>query len=157
MNLKDLRFEVEELYYDYVECIDDDELERWPGFFTQACLYKVISRENFERQLPLATILCESRGMLKDRVVAIRQTSMYAPRVLRHLVSNIRIKGKEDGVIQVQANYAILETLLDEETRVFNAGKYVDKLVRENEALKFKERLCIFDSVMIPTSLIYPI
>lgn len=48
MNLKDLRFEVEELYYDYVECIDDDELELWPEFFTQACLYKVISRENFE-------------------------------------------------------------------------------------------------------------
>jgi anthranilate 1,2-dioxygenase small subunit len=157
MNLKDLRFEIEEVYYDYVECIDDGELERWPEFFTDECLYKIIPRENFERGLPLATMLCESKGMLKDRVVAIQQTSMYAPRALRHLISNIRIKGQEDGVIRVQANYAVLQTLIDDETRVFNAGKYLDKLVREDGRLKFKEKLCIFDSVLIPTSLIYPI
>jgi len=157
MNLKDLRFEVEEVYYDYVECIDDGELERWPDFFTDECLYKIIPRENFERNLPLATMLCESKGMLKDRVVAIRQTSMYAPRALRHLISNIRIKGQEDGFIRVQANYVVLQTLIDDETRVFNAGKYLDKLVREDGRLKFKEKLCVFDSVLIPASLIYPI
>jgi anthranilate 1,2-dioxygenase small subunit len=157
MNLKDLRFEIEEVYYDYVECIDDGKLERWPEFFTEECLYKIIPRENFERGLPLATMLCESKGMLKDRVVAIRQTGMYAPRAMRHLISNIRVKGQEDGIVRVQANYAVLQTLIDEETRVFNAGKYVDKLVREDGRLKFKEKLCIFDSVLIPASLIYPI
>lgn len=157
MNLRDLRFEVEEMYYDYIECIDDDQLERWPEFFTDECLYKIIPRENVERGLPLATMLCESKGMLKDRVVAIRQTSMYAPRALRHLVSNIRVKGEDHGVIRVQANYAILETVVDEPTRVFNTGKYVDQVVREDGRLKFKEKLCIFDSVVIPASLIYPI
>jgi len=30
-------------------------------------------------------------------------------------------------------------------------------LVREDGRLKFKEKLCIFDSVLIPASLIYPI
>lgn len=157
MNLQDLRFEVEELYYDYVECLDDDELERWPEFFTDECLYKIVSRENFERDLPLATMLCESKGFLKDRIITIRQTSMFAPRSMRHLVSNIRVKGQEDGAIRVQANYAVLETPLDEHTRVFNAGKYLDKLVREDGRLKFKEKLCVFDSVLIPASLIYPI
>lgn len=157
MNLRDLRFEVEEMYYDYIECIDDDQLERWPEFFTDECLYKIIPRENFERQLPLATMLCESKGMLKDRVVAIRQTSMYAPRALRHLVSNIRVKGEDNGVIHVQANYVILETVVDEPTRVFNTGKYLDRIVREDGRLKFKEKLCVFDSVVIPASLIYPI
>ena len=29
---------------DYARCIDDDELERWPGFFTDDCLYKVTTR-----------------------------------------------------------------------------------------------------------------
>ena len=157
INPRDLRFEVEELYYDYVECLDDDELERWPEFFTDECLYKIVSRENFERGLPLATMLCESKGFLKDRVVAIRQTSMFAPRSMRHLVSNIRVKAQEHGAIRVQANYAVLETALDEHTRVFNAGKYLDKLVREDGRLKFKEKLCVFDSVLIPASLIYPI
>ena len=157
MAVNELRFAVEDLYSEYVECLDEGELELWPQLFTDPCLYKIIPRENFERGLPLALMLCESRGMLEDRVAALRRTSVYAPRAFRHLLSNIHIKGEHDGVIGVQANYAVLQTQLDEETRVFNAGKYIDKLVRENERLKFKERLCVFDSVLVPGSLIYPI
>lgn len=154
---KDLRYEVEELYYAYVECLDDEELERWPEFFVEECLYKIIPRENFERNLPIALMRCESKGMLKDRVTTVRETSVYAPRTLRHLLSNIRIKGSDNGQLRVQANYAVLETLPDEETHVFNAGKYIDLVVREDGKLKFKEKLCVFDSILVPGSLIYPI
>jgi anthranilate 1,2-dioxygenase small subunit len=154
---RELRYEVEELYYEYVECLDDDELERWPGFFVEDCLYKIIPRENFERNLPIALMRCESKGMLKDRVTTVRETSVYAPRALRHLLSNIRIKGNDNGQLRVQANYAVLETLSDEETHVFNAGRYIDRVVREDGRLKFKEKLCVFDSLLVPGSLIYPI
>ncbi len=154
---RELRYEVEELYYEYVECLDDDELERWPEFFVEDCLYKIIPRENFERNLPIALMRCESKGMLKDRVTTMRETSVYAPRALRHLLSNIRIKGSDNGQLRVQANYAVLETLSDEETHIFNAGKYIDLVVREDGRLKFKEKLCIFDSILVPGSLIYPI
>jgi 3-phenylpropionate/cinnamic acid dioxygenase small subunit len=174
MDARALRFEVEDLYFDYVECLDDGELERWPDFFTDVCLYKIIPRDNFERGLPLALMLCESKNMLRDRVAAVRQTSVYVPRALRHLLSNIRIKSIEPGsspaltpasphalepsaAIRVQANYAVLQTLPDDETRVFNAGKYVDQLVREDGRLKFKEKLCVFDSILVPGSLIWPL
>lgn len=153
----DLRGEVEELYANYVECLDDGELERWPDLFVDDCLYKIIPRENFDRGLPLAVMLCESKGMLRDRVAAIRRASVYAPRALRHLLSNLRIKGHEEGTTRVQANYAVLQTVQGEETRVFNTGKYVDRLVRDDGTLKFKEKLCVFDSVLVPGSLVYPI
>ena len=154
---RELRYEVEELYYEYVECLDDEEFERWPELFVEDCLYKIIPRENFERDLPIALMRCESKGMLKDRVTTVRETSVYAPRALRHLLSNIRIKGSDNGRLRVQANYAVLETLSDEETRVFNTGKYIDLVVREGGRLKFKEKLCVFDSLLVPGSLIYPI
>jgi anthranilate 1,2-dioxygenase small subunit len=154
---RELRYEVEELYYEYVECLDDEEFERWPEFFVEDCLYKIIPRENFERNLPIALMRCESKGMLKDRITTVRETSVYAPRMLRHLLSNIRIKGSDNGQLRVQANYAVLETLSDEETHVFNTGKYVDLVVREEGRLKFKEKLCVFDSILVPGSLIYPI
>ena len=157
MDLRDLRIEIEDLYADYVECLDDGELERWPEFFTNECLYKVIPRENFERGLPLALILCESKGMCHDRVEALRRASVYAPRALRHLVSNIRIKGQEAEGIRVHANYAVLQTLNDEPTQVFNTGKYIDHVVRDGGRLKFKEKLCISDSVVVPGSLVYPV
>ena len=82
---------------------------------------------------------------------------MYAPRALRHLIGAVRITSVDAGVIRAQANYAVLQTLADEETTVFNAGRYLDCLVREDGALKFRERLCVFDSVLVPGSLVYPI
>jgi anthranilate 1,2-dioxygenase small subunit len=157
MDLRALRFEVEELYCQYVECLDDGALERWPDFFTDECVYQIIPRENFERGLPLALMLCESKGMLQDRVAAVQQTNVYAPRALRHLVSTIRITGLEGDVIQARANYAVFETPNNEVTRIFNVGRYIDRLVRQGETLKFREKLCVFDSVVVPGSLVYPI
>ena len=151
-----LRLEVEDLYADYAAALDDGELERWPELFTAECLYEIVPRENFDRGLPLALMRCESRGMLRDRVAALRQASVYAPRALRHLVSGIRIAGAGD-VFDVRASYAVFETPLDEETRVLNVGRYLDKVTRDEGRLRFVEKRCVFDSVLVPGSLVYPL
>jgi 3-phenylpropionate/cinnamic acid dioxygenase small subunit len=157
LNASELRLELEELYAAYTACLDEERFEEWPDYFVEQCVYKIVPRDNFERGLPLATWLCESRGYLADRVVAIRKTAVYAPRWIRRMVSGIRILGWKDGVLEVRANYLAVETLQDELTRVFNAGQYRDKLVVEDGRLKFKEKLCIFDSILVPNSLIYPL
>jgi 3-phenylpropionate/cinnamic acid dioxygenase small subunit len=153
----ELRLELEDLYAGYAACLDEERFEDWPEYFTDPCLYKIIPRENFERGLPLATWLCESRGYLADRVTAIRKTAVYAPRYVRRIVSGIRVLGRTDAVLEVRANYLALETLQDELTRVFNTGQYRDKLVVEDGKLKFREKVCVFDSLLIPNSLIYPL
>jgi 3-phenylpropionate/cinnamic acid dioxygenase small subunit len=157
MGTGELRLALEELYADYAGCLDEERFEDWPAFFTDPCVYKIVPRENFERGLPLATWLCESRGYLADRVTAIRKTAVYAPRYLRRMVSGIRVLGWTGAVLEVRANYLAVETLQDELTRVFNAGQYRDKLVVEGGKLKFREKLCIFDSLLVPNTLIYPL
>ncbi len=157
LNSRDLRLELEELYAAYTACLDEERFEEWPEFFVEQCLYKIVPRENFERGLPLATWLCESKGYLADRVTAIRKTAVYAPRYVRRMVSGLRVLGWKEGMLEVRANYVALETLQDELTRVFNTGQYRDKLVVEEGRLKFKEKLCIFDSLLVPNSLIYPL
>jgi 3-phenylpropionate/cinnamic acid dioxygenase small subunit len=157
LNARELRLELEELYAAYTACLDEERFEEWPDFFVEQCVYKIVPRDNFERGLPLATWLCESRGYLADRVVAIRKTSVYAPRWIRRIVSGIRILGWNDGVLEARASYLALETLQDQLTRVFNAGQYRDRLVVEDGRLKFKEKLCIFDSILVPNSLVYPL
>jgi 3-phenylpropionate/cinnamic acid dioxygenase small subunit len=152
-----LHYELTELYAAYADCLDDGDLERWPEFFTEDCLYQVIPRDNFERGLPLAVMSCESRGMLRDRVAALRRTSVYAPRTLRHLVGAVRIERVAGAIIHARASYAVLQTLADEHTTVFNAGRYLDQLVREGGTLKFRQRLCVFDSVLVPGSMVFPI
>jgi len=157
MSTRELRPVLEELYAEYVACLDEDRLEEWPEFFTDDAVYRIVPRENFERGLPIATLHCENKGYLHDRVVAIRQTAVYAPRYIRRLVSNIRVLGRADGVLAVRANYAAFETLHAELTRVFSVGRYHDTLVVTEGRLKFKEKLVIFDSELIPNSLIYPL
>ena len=152
-----LRLALEEFYAEYLGCLNEERFEEWPDFFTEDCLYKIVPRENFERGLPLATWLCESKGYLKDRVVAIRKTAVYAPRYIRRVVSGIRVLRLEGDEIEVRADYAAFETLLDELTRVFNVGAYHDVIAREAEGLKFRQKICVFDSALVPNSLIYPL
>ena len=157
LSARELRLELEGLYAEYIACIDGDELERFPEFFCERCVYKIQPRTNFERGLPLATWLSESRGMLKDRVTAIRQLSTYSPRSLRHLVSGVRVLGWDGEALRCEANYAVFETLPDELTRVFQVGRYLDRVVVDEGRLRFAEKLCVFDSELIPNTLVYPI
>ena len=157
LSARHLRFEVEELYANYIGCLDEERFEEWPGFFTDPCLYRIVPRENFERGLPLSLWACENQGYLQDRVAAIRKTLVYAPRTLRRMVSAIRVLGWKDGVLEVRANYSSYETLTDEPTRVFNVGQYRDKIVVAGDRLKFREKVCVYDSMLVPNSLIYPL
>jgi 3-phenylpropionate/cinnamic acid dioxygenase small subunit len=154
---RDLRAELDALYAEYAACLDEERFEDWPEFFPEDCLYKIVPRENFERGLPLATWLCESKGYLKDRVVAIRKTLLFAPRRVRRMVSGLRIIGWNGDALETRASYAAFETLTDETTRVFNVGVYRDKIVEEGGALKFREKVCVFDSLLVPNSLIFPL
>ncbi|MBI3784443.1 MAG: aromatic-ring-hydroxylating dioxygenase subunit beta [Deltaproteobacteria bacterium] len=152
-----LRAEIEELYGDYAAALDDGDLDRWPECFTDPCLYKIIPRDNYERGLPLALVLCESRGMLRDRVEALRRSTVFAPRYLRHIIGPLRLVDIAGEVIEAHANYVVLETPLDEPTRVLNTGRYLDKIARFDGRLRLRQRICVFDSLLVPGSLVYPI
>lgn len=152
-----LRFEIEDLYAGYIACVDSGRLEAWPEFFTENCVYKIIPRENHDRGLPLATLAFESRGMLKDRVYGTTQTLFHQPYYQRHILSGLRVTGRAGAGWTCEANYLVIRTKLGEPSEVFNTGRYLDTVVREGSALKFAEKLCVFDSELIPNSIIYPI
>ena len=59
--------------------------------------------------------------------------------------------------IECEANYAVFRTKLSELSTVFNVGRYIDAVVRTPQGLKFASRLVVYDSEMIPNSIIYPI
>ena len=157
MNDREAKWAVEDLLDRYVQCLDEERLEEWPEFFTETAVYRVIPRENVERGFELATMSCDSKGMMKDRVGAIRNASVFSRRYLRHLVTNVRVTGREGDCYTVQANYAVLQTTPGEETKVFNAGRYADKVVLGNGEPKFQEKIVIYDSLQIPGMLVIPV
>lgn len=153
----ELRQRLADLYCEYCDALDDCEYQRWPGFFTAACLYKVVPRENFERDLPIGLIYCESRAMLEDRIVALRETALFAPRIMRHMVTGLRIRALDASGIRMSANFALIETMVDQPSQLFLCGAYRDLVVEDAGALRFAEKICVYDSTIVPTSLIFPI
>ncbi len=157
MTTADLRFELEDLYADYARLLDDGPLEAWPDLFTADSLYLVIPRENHDAGLPLAVMRCESRGMLRDRVRAVRETIMFEPRYLRHHITQIRPEtpGPE---MRVTANYTVVEVLQDELPRILSVGRYLDLVVRDTDGhLRFAEKRVVYDSVLVPNTIVYPL
>ena len=157
MDFKDY-FELIQLYADYAAAVDSGNWDLWPEFFTDECSYRLQPRENHERGFPLATLSFESKGMLKDRVYGIRETLFHDPYYQRHVVGAPVVRELTgDGRIRSEANYAVFRTRLSKESTVFNVGRTIDEIVRTPQGLKFASRLVVYDSEMIPNSLIYPI
>ena len=146
-----------QFYLAYSRCLDNKAFDDWPDFFTEDCVYRVQPRENYDRNLPLATLSLTSKGMLKDRVYGIRETLFHDPYYQRHQVDAPLIVAEHDGVIDAEANYLVVRTKPGKPSEVFNTGRYYDRLRRTDGGFVFERRLCVFDSELIPNSLIYPI
>jgi anthranilate 1,2-dioxygenase small subunit len=155
--LRALTLELRELYDEVADLLDRDEVERLPGYFTDDCLYQVISRENHDQGLPTATIFCDGIRMLRDRVLALRETQVYEPRHWRHFVSGVRVTGTDGEEIRAQANVLVTESMSDAEPTVLLVGRYLDRLVRRDGRLFFRERSVVYDNYRVVRSLIVPV
>lgn len=148
---------LQQFYLAYSRCVDSKELESWPDFFTEACSYRVQPRENHDRGLPLATLSLESKGMLKDRVYGIKETLFHDPYYQRHIVEAPLVTAQDEDGMDVEANYIVVRTKPGKPSEVFNTGRYYDRVRRTKGGFLFERRLCVFDTELIPNSMIYPI
>ena len=145
-----------DFYDDYYTTLDDVRLEEWPAFFTEACLYRVIPRENHEAGYTLSTIFAESRGMLIDRVMGVTRTQMYAPRYYRRFPGPLRVVSRDGDSVRTRHNLLVVQTLIDKKTDIVLSAVCHDVIVPDEDRLRLRERIVVFDSEMIPNSLIYP-
>lgn len=152
-----LQYEIDRLNADYAAALDEKRFDDWPLFFVEDGQYKVQARENFDRRLPLALIALESQGMMKDRVYGITQTIYHGPYYMRHVVSPARVLSQEGDLVRAEANYAVFRTKPGGVSEVYNVGRYIDDIIKKDGTLKFRSRLCVYDSEMILNSLIYPV
>lgn len=152
-----LRVEIEEFHAEYCAALDDGRIGDWPAFFTADAVYRITARENADAGLPVGLVYCEGMGMLRDRALAIAKTEMFAPRYLLHHVNNVRILSASDDAVAAQANYLVLQTLVDEPTTVHQTGRYYDRFQRAGGRLLLRERHCVYDTLLIDNSLVMPV
>jgi anthranilate 1,2-dioxygenase small subunit len=151
------QLELEQLYTDYVHCLDADELEDWPDFFTEDCFYRVTSAENYEAGMPLGLIHATSRNMLKDRVSALREANIYEPQRYCHLVSSIKIIDEHGDTLDLVANFLVVRTMQEGDMTLFAAGRYLDQVTLTENGWKFARKNVVLDSRQIDTLLAIPL
>jgi len=71
-----LHYEIESFNARYAQVLDEQRLADWTEHVHRRCtLYVVLSRENFDRGLPVGLIYCENKRMIHDRAFALMETS----------------------------------------------------------------------------------
>lgn len=152
-----LREDIVSLLAAYNAALDNQRYDEWPDLFTETCLYQVISLENHMANWPLGIMRCESRGMLKDRIQAVRELITYGGRRHRHFVDGTQIVEEDSGEIVLESNVLVLQTEIDKEPRVLLSGRYLDRLRRVDDRLRFAQRICIYDNNLIFNSVPIPL
>jgi anthranilate 1,2-dioxygenase small subunit len=149
---------IESLVYEWARAIDEDRLEALAGLLVEDGEYKVASRYNLDRGLPLAVIHTRSRAQLRDRIVSLRVANIYEAHHYRHLVSGVQVIGEEGGAYEVRSNYAVIRIMEhDGSSAIFSSGQYRDSVLFEGGTPRFRRRHVVFDSKAIDTLLVYPL
>ncbi len=102
-----------ELNAAYARVIDNEKFEDWPALFHDPCLYKVTTAENVAAGLEAGVIYADSRGMLEDRVSALRQANIYERQRYRHIVGLPAVTAEADGTAEVETPFLIVRIMRD--------------------------------------------
>ena len=142
------------LLAEYGSLIDMMKFDEWLDLFGAECRYQIMPRENFDRGLPAALVLCDSRAMLEDRIRALLEANKYNIHTDRHVIGLPRISS---GGLAVEAPFAVYQTDQEGETRLFATGLYRDQLEVAGRHLKIRDKLILLDTFAVPSLLATPL
>jgi 3-phenylpropionate/cinnamic acid dioxygenase small subunit len=148
---------INELIAAYADCIDEDRLEEWPDFFADDCRYLLTDRESHLAGLRHGVIYCASKGMLHDRVTALRRVLVFEAHRYRHIIGAARIGKVERGVAEAASNFLAMRIMHHGEMQVFATGRYLDRIDVAARPYRFIERVVVVDSQKIDTLLVIPL
>jgi anthranilate 1,2-dioxygenase small subunit len=152
-----LRQELLALQDEYIATLDTDALEQWPEMFVEDCLYEIIPKENEDLGLPAPVIYCDSKRMLRDRVVSLRNANIFQPVVYRHFISGLSFRTLDAATVEMRSSYLVINTSQIGVSTVYQTGRYHDVVVRAGDAWRFRSKRAIYDTSRIQTALAIPI
>jgi anthranilate 1,2-dioxygenase small subunit len=142
---------------DYARCIDDDRLEQWPDYFDDPCIYKITTAANHREGLEAGIVFANSRGMLIDRVSALREANIYERQSYRHILGVPCILARGTDRVRSETPFLVARILRDGPTDIFATGRYLDVYALRDDDAKLAERIVVCDSARIDTLLALPL
>lgn len=141
----------------YARCLDSNELELWPEFFTDPCLYKVTTAENHALGFETGMIYADSKAMLIDRIVSLRQANVYEKQSYRHILGLPTILNNGGGEAECETPFLVARIMHDGKTDLFATGRYLATCRLVGNDIKFASKIVVCDSSRIDTLLAIPL
>jgi anthranilate 1,2-dioxygenase small subunit/terephthalate 1,2-dioxygenase oxygenase component beta subunit len=141
----------------YAEAIDNDALEDWPDFFSEACEYRITNAENEAEGLPAGVVWADSRAMLQDRIAALREANIYERQRYRHLFGIPNLLQADDRGARARTPFMVARIMATGETQLFATGVYLDSFVLDAGQLRLQSRVAVCDSVVTDTLMALPL
>ncbi|MGH6714183.1 MAG: aromatic-ring-hydroxylating dioxygenase subunit beta [Bradyrhizobium sp.] len=141
----------------YSRCIDNGELEAWPDFFEERCVYKVTTADNHAQGLEAGLIFANSRGMLLDRVASLREANIYERHAYRHFLGQPWIVSEDTGQVCSETSFFVMRIMRDGSTDVYATGRYLDTYALNGGSPRIRERIVVCDSSRFDTLLALPL
>lgn len=141
----------------YIRCIDGNELDAWPEFFLDRCLYVVTTAENRRQGFESGIIYADTKGMLIDRVAALRDANIYEKQNYRHILGLPTIIRNGGAEAETETPFMVARIMHDGQTTIFATGVYLDVIQAAGVALKFARRVVVCDSARVDTLMALPL
>jgi 3-phenylpropionate/cinnamic acid dioxygenase small subunit len=148
---------IQDLFNEYAQVVDNGVLSKWPDFFAENGSYYVYGRDNYDQGLPVAFIMDDHKGKIKDRVTLVEKIWTYNFFYQRHQITNILVKETDDNKLSCAANFSIYTTSREGKTDLFAVGRYEDIIVFEENKPKIEQRKVILDTFTLPSYFVYPL
>jgi len=151
------RAAIADLYGEYGGLLDTGDYEGWLGLFAAECRYTVMPWENYRQGLPSGLIFCDSRAVLEDRIMALREANKYNIHWDRHVIGLPRMIGDAGAEISIEAPFAVYQSDQEGISRLFATGLYCDRIISEAGGLKFRDKTVLLDTFAVPSLLATPL
>src|SRR5262252_3574978 len=92
----------------YARCIDNGDLDAWPEFFEEKCIYKITTADNQRHGLEAGIVFADSRAMLVDRVTSLREANVYERHTYRHMLGQPWIQSHEAGLVRSETSFLVV-------------------------------------------------
>lgn len=142
------RSEVEDLLYLEADLLDAWKLKDWLALYTEDAEYEVPSADLPGDADPATSLfyIADDRFRLGERVVRLNKKTMWSeyPRSkTRHLVTNVRLMGSENGELKARAAFAVYRTKWGN-TDIY-VGSYEYLLRETQEGLRIRKKRSILE------------
>lgn len=154
----DLGARLIQLNAEYARALDEGNFEAWPALFFEECLYKLTSADNHARGMGAGLMYADTRGMLEDRISALRVANIYERQRYRHIVGLPSVLSTGGAAAHTEASFIVVRIMRDGTMDVFATGRYLDVVAFDSDGnLRFRERIVVCDSSRFDTLVAIPL